>query len=173
VARRLSGFKCRVLVHDPVVPPADVRDRGCEPAGLDDVLAQADVLTLHCPSTPQTRRMIRRDTLARMKPGVILVNVARGDLVETAALVEALGTGHVAAAGLDVFDPEPVPPDSPLRKMDNVVLSSHVASASERAVRTLRETAAGIVARSVRGEPLPYVVNGVPVNAGAHGARPL
>ncbi len=166
VARRLRGFGCRVLAHDPAVPAADVRDHGCEPAGLDDLLAQSDVLTLHCPSTPQTRRLIRRDTLARMKPGAVLINVARGDLVETAALVEALERGHLAAAGLDVFDPEPLPPDSPLRKMDNVVLSCHVASASERAVRELRETAAGIVARSVRGEPLPNVVNGVTAGAG-------
>jgi D-3-phosphoglycerate dehydrogenase / 2-oxoglutarate reductase len=166
VARRLRGFRCRVLAHDPAVPAAEVRDHGCEPAGLDDVLAQADVLTLHCPSTAQTRRMIRRDTLARMRPGAVLINVARGDLVETAALVEALQRGHLAAAGLDVFDPEPVPPDSPLLKMDNVVLSCHVASASERAVRQLRETAAAIVARSVRGEPLPNVVNGVTAGAG-------
>jgi phosphoglycerate dehydrogenase-like enzyme len=166
VARRLRGFECRVLAHDPVVPAADVRDSGCEPAGLDDLLAQADVLTLHCPSTPQTRRLIRRDTLARMKPGAVLVNVARGDLVETAALVEALERGHLAAAGLDVFDPEPPTPDSPLRTMANVVLSAHVASASERAVRTLRETAAGIVALSIRGEPLPNVVNGVTAGAG-------
>jgi D-3-phosphoglycerate dehydrogenase len=173
VARRLKAFKCRVLVHDPAVAAADVREHGCEPAGLDDLLGQADVLTLHCPSTPQTRRMVRRDTLARMRPGAILVNVARGDLVETAALAEALGRGHLAAAGLDVFDPEPVPRDSPLLKMENVVLSPHVASASERAARKLRETAAGIVARSVRGEPLPNVVNGVSANAGGAGVQPL
>jgi D-3-phosphoglycerate dehydrogenase / 2-oxoglutarate reductase len=172
MAQRLRGFHCRVVVHDPAVPAAEVRDQGCEPAGLDDVLGGSDVLTLHCPSTPQTRRMIRRDTLVRMKPGAILINVARGDLVETAALVEALQRGHLAAAGLDVFDPEPVPRDSPLLTMDNVVLSSHVASASERAVRQLRETAAGIVARSVRGEPLPNVVNGVTADAGGAGARP-
>jgi D-3-phosphoglycerate dehydrogenase len=173
VARRLKGFKCRVIVHDPVVPAADVRAHGCESASLDDLLAQADVLTLHCPSTSQTRRMIRRDTLARMKPGAILINVARGDLVDTAALGESLQRGHLAGAGLDVFDPEPVPRDSPLLQMDNVVFSSHVASASPRAARKLRETAAGIIARSVRGEPLPNVVNGVTANAGGIGAQSL
>jgi D-3-phosphoglycerate dehydrogenase len=173
VVRRLRAFKCRVVVHDPAVPGADVRAHGCEPAGLDDVIRQADVLTLHCPSTPQTRRMIRRDTLARMKPGAILINVARGDLVETAALVEALQRGHLAAAGLDVFDPEPVPGDCPLLRMDNVTFSAHVASVSERAVRQLRETAAGIVARSVRGEPLPNIVNGVIANAGGISGKPL
>jgi phosphoglycerate dehydrogenase-like enzyme len=173
VARRLKGLQCRLLVHDPAVPAEDVRNNGCEPAGLDDVLRQSDVLTLHCPSTPQTRRMIRQDTLARMKRGAILINVSRGDLVETAVLVEALRQGHLTAAGLDVFDPEPVPRDSPLLKMDNVVVSPHVASASERAVRKLRETAAGIVALSVRGKPLPNVVNGVAANEGGSGVQPL
>jgi D-3-phosphoglycerate dehydrogenase len=161
VVRRLRAFKCRVLVHDPAVPAAEVRDGGCEPGGLDEVLGQSDVLTLHCPSTPQTRRMIGRDSIGRMKPGAILINVGRGDLVESADLVEALQRGHLAAAGLDVFDPEPIPRDSPLLKMDNVVVSPHAASVSAKAVRKLRETAAGIVARAVRGEPLPNVVNGV------------
>jgi D-3-phosphoglycerate dehydrogenase len=161
VVRRLRAFKCRVLVHDPAVPAADVRAGGAEPRGLEELLAGSDVLTLHCPSTPQTRGMIRRETLARMKPGAILINVGRGDLVDSAALADALRRGHLAAAGLDVFDPEPIPPDSPLLKMDNVLITAHIASASARAVGRLRETAAGIVARAVRGEPLPNVVNGV------------
>jgi D-3-phosphoglycerate dehydrogenase / 2-oxoglutarate reductase len=161
VVRRLRAFKCRVLVFDPAVPAGEVRAGGGEPAGFDEVLRQSDVLTLHCPSTPETRHMIRQDTLALLKPGAILINVGRGDLVESAALVDALQRGHLAAAGLDVFDPEPIPRDSPLLKLDSVVVSPHVASASARAVRRLRETVAGIVARAVRGEPLPNVVNGV------------
>src|SRR5205807_9262087 len=115
VVRRLLSFRARVLVHDPVIPPSTIRDAGAEPAPLDDLLSQSDVVTLHCPSTPQTRRLIGRDTLARMKPGSILINVGRGDLVESAALVDALRDGRLAAAALDVFDPEPIPPDSPLR----------------------------------------------------------
>jgi D-3-phosphoglycerate dehydrogenase len=167
VVRRLRAFKCRVLVHDPAVPAADISAAGCEPRGLEDVLAQSDLLTLHCPSTPQTRGLIRRDTLARMKPGAILINVGRGDLVDSAALADALQRGHLTAAGLDVFDPEPVPPDNHLLKMPNVVITSHIASASTKAVRRLRETAAEIVARAIRGEPLPNVVNGVaPPSAG-------
>jgi D-3-phosphoglycerate dehydrogenase len=161
VVRRLRAFGCRVLVHDPVVPESAVRDAGGEPAGFDDILARSDVLTLHCPSTPQTRRLIRGETLARMRPGAILINVGRGDLVDTAALVDALRQGRLAAAGLDVLDPEPVPPDSALLKMDNVILSAHVASTSARAVLALRRSVAEAVAASVRGEPLPNVVNGV------------
>ncbi len=162
VVRRLLAFRARVLIHDPVVPAAVIRHTGAEPVGLDELLGQADVITLHCPSTPQTRWMIRRETLARMKRGAILINVGRGDLVESAALVEALQEGRLAAAGLDVFDPEPIPLDSPIRILDNVVVSSHVASCSEKAAYRLRLTAAEIVVRSLRGEPLPNVVNGVP-----------
>jgi D-3-phosphoglycerate dehydrogenase len=165
VVRRLRGFKCRVLVYDPVVPAAAIREQGCAPADFEDLLAQCDVLTLHCPSTAQTRRMLRVETIARMKRGAILLNVGRGDLVESAALIDALQRGHLGAAGLDVFDPEPIPPDSPLLRMDNVVVSSHVASTSAKAARKLRETAAGIIARAIRGEPLPNIVNGVPAAA--------
>src|SRR5262249_8296529 len=129
----------------------------------------SDVVTLHCPSTAQTRRMLRRETIARMKPGAILINVARGDLVETAALIEALQSGHLAAAGLDVFDPEPLPPESPLRTMDNVVVSSHLAAGSARAVHALCPSAARAIAASIRGEPLPNVVNGVVPQAGPLG----
>jgi D-3-phosphoglycerate dehydrogenase len=161
VVRRLQAFKSRVLVHDPAVPAEQVRGGGCVPAGLEELLRESDLLTLHCPSTAQTRRMIDRAAIERMKPGAILINVGRGDLVESAALVDALQRGHLAAAGLDVFDPEPVPADSPLLGMDNVVVSPHNASASVKAARKLRETAAGTVARAVRGEALPNVVNGV------------
>jgi D-3-phosphoglycerate dehydrogenase len=160
VVGRLRAFKCRVLVHDPALMPTEIAAQGGEPAGLDDVLSQSDVLTLHCPATAQTRHLINRYRLARMKPGAILINAGRGTLVDSAALVEALEQGRLAAAGLDVFDPEPLPSDSPLLEMDNVVVSPHVAAVSARAIRKLRETAAGIVARAVRGEPLPNVVNG-------------
>jgi D-3-phosphoglycerate dehydrogenase len=163
VARRLAAFKCRLLIHDPVVPAAEVQRLGGAPAPLEEVVTESDLLTLHCPSTPQTRRLLNRQRLASMKPGAILVNVSRGDLVETAALVEALQQGQLSAAALDVCDPEPIPAHSPLRTLPNVVLSAHIASASVRAARTLRETVAQTVARAVRGEPLPNVVNGVTV----------
>ena len=96
-----------------------------------------------------------------MKPGVVLINVARGDLVDSDALTEALRSGRVAAAGLDVFAPEPIPTDHPIRTMPNVVASSHIASCSVSAVRKLRETAANLAAMAIRGERLPSVVNGV------------
>jgi D-3-phosphoglycerate dehydrogenase len=165
VVGRLRAFKCRILVYDPVVPATGIVNAGAQAAGFEVVLRHADVLTLHCPSTPQTRGIIRRDTIALMKPGAILINVGRGDLVESSALIEALRQGHLAGAGLDVFDPEPIPPDSPLLKLDSVIVSPHAASVSLKAVRRLRETVAGIVARAVRRESLPNIVNGVVAQA--------
>ena len=161
VVGRLLAFKCRVLVYDPVVPAGQISAMGCEPASLEDLLRESDLVTLHCPSTPQTRRMMNRTAIAQMKPGAILINVGRGDLVESAALVEALERGHLSAAGLDVFDPEPIPSDSPLLRMDNVVISPHNASASVNAARKLREGVGSIVAQAIRGEALPNIVNGV------------
>lgn len=163
VASRLRGFKCRLLVHDPNVAAAEVERSGAEAVALDDLLSGSDVVTLHCPTTPRTRGLIGRDAIGRMRPGAVLVNVARGQLVETEALVEALRSGQISAAALDVSDPEPPPLDSPLRTLDNVLITAHVASASVRAVRALRETVAETIAKAVRGETVPNVVNGVDV----------
>jgi D-3-phosphoglycerate dehydrogenase len=159
VASRLAPFKSRRLVCDAFIPADAIRSAGCEPVTLDELLTQADIVTLHCPSTPQTKKLLNHDSLARMKRGVVVVNLARGDLIDTAALVAALESGHVSAAALDVCDPEPIPADSPLRAMPNVIAASHIASASPKAVRTLRETAARIAAMALRGEALPNIVN--------------
>lgn len=161
VAARLKAFKCRVLVHDPVVAASAITQAGCEAAALDDLFRQADVLSLHCPSTAQTRGMVNQTSLATMKRGAILINVARGDLVDSAALVAALESGQLSAAALDVFAPEPIPADHPILKRDNVIVASHIASCSVPAVRKLRETAAQLAATALRGEPLPNIVNGV------------
>jgi D-3-phosphoglycerate dehydrogenase len=163
VVRRLLPFGGVIRVFDPAVHPKEIEAAGASAVlSLEELLPQSDVLTLHCPSTTQTRRMVGADRLAAMKRGSILVNLARGDLVDTNALVAALQSGYLAAAALDVCDPEPISSGHPLLQMPNVVVSAHVASASVRAVRTLRETAAGLVARRLRGESLPNVVNGVP-----------
>jgi len=161
VNSRLAPFKCRRLVFDPVVAADAVKATGAEPVDLPKLLAQSDIVTLHCPSTPQTRRLIDAAAIGRMKPGAILINVARGDLVDTAALVSALQSRQIGAAALDVCDPEPIPAISPLRQMENVVVTSHIASASVKAVKKLRETAAGLALAGLRGERLPNVVNGV------------
>ncbi|HAC90038.1 MAG TPA: C-terminal binding protein [Planctomycetaceae bacterium] len=159
VAARLAPFKCRRLVHDAFVPADTVRATGCEPVMLDDLLAQSDIVTLHCPSTPQTKKLVNVDSLCRMKHGSIVVNLGRGDLIDSGSLIAALQSGKISAAALDVFEQEPLPPDNPLRFMPNVISASHIASASPKAVRTLRETAARIAIMALRGEPLPNIVN--------------
>ncbi len=161
VAARLRAFKCNVLAFDPVVPAAEIEKAGCTPVGLDELLKRSDVITLHCPSTAKTRRMIDRNALAKMKRGALLVNVARGDIVDSAALVEALREGRLGGAALDVFDPEPIPADSPLRGIANVIVTPHVASASGPSGLRLRTAVAQTVARALRGEPLMNVVNGI------------
>ncbi len=161
VAARLRAFKCKVLVHDPVVAPAEIERSGCVAVSLQELLATSDVITLHCPSMAQTRGMINRESLATTKRGVIMVNLSRGDLIDSAALTEALQSGQVAAAALDVFAPEPIPADHPILKMSQVTASAHIASCSVPAVRKLRETAANLAVMALRGESLPSVVNGV------------
>ena len=162
VVRRLLAFKCRVLIFDPVITAAEITRAGAEAAvSCDELLKQSDIVTLHCPSTPRTRRMFNAETFAKMKPGAIFINVSRGDLVDSAALVAALQAGTLGAAALDVFDPEPIPTDHPILKLPNVILSAHIASASPTAVRILRETAVSLALEAVRGEPLPNIVNGV------------
>jgi len=159
VVARLRAFKCQVLVHDPVVAAAEIELACAKSVALNELLSQSDAISLHCPSMAQTRGMINRDSLAMMKRGVILINVARGDLVDPAALTAALQSGHVSAAALDVFAPEPIPSDHPILRMDNVIVASHIASCSVPAVRKLRETAANLAAMALRGEKLPNVVN--------------
>jgi D-3-phosphoglycerate dehydrogenase / 2-oxoglutarate reductase len=161
VADRLRAFRCMTIVADPMVPHDEIERTGCLPVTLDQLLGTADVITLHCPSMPATRGMINQAALEKMKSGALFINVARGDLVDSKALIDALQTGRIGGAGLDVFDPEPIPTDSPVLTMDNVILTPHVASASVPAVAKLRTSAAQTAARAMRGEPVPNVVNGV------------
>jgi D-3-phosphoglycerate dehydrogenase len=161
VVKRLLAFGGRVLVADPFVPPESIRAAGAEPIGLDDLFAASDLITLHCLLNAQTRCLVNAETVAKTKRGVLLVNVGRGGLVDTEALIAALKSGQVAAAALDVFEQEPLPADSPLRTMKNVVVASHIASVSARAMKTLRETSAQLILKALRGEELENVVNGV------------
>ena len=166
VVRRLLAFKCRVLLFDPVVPAAEIAQAGAEPAvSFETLLAQSDIITPHCPSTAKTRHMFNAETFALMKRGAVLINVGRGDLVDSEALVAALQSGRLSGAALDVFDPEPIPANSPILKMPNVILAAHIASVSPTAVKRLRETAANIAALAVQGKPLPNIVNGVGLRA--------
>jgi D-3-phosphoglycerate dehydrogenase / 2-oxoglutarate reductase len=162
VVSRLLSFKCRVLVFDPVVPAAEITKCGAQPVtSLDALLAQSDIISPHCPSIPQTRKMFNAAAFSKMKDGAIFINAGRGDLADSAALTAALQSGKLSAAALDVFDPEPIPAGHPILKMSNVILAAHIASTSVSAVQKLRESAANIALAAVRGEPLRTIVNGV------------
>jgi D-3-phosphoglycerate dehydrogenase len=162
VVRRLLAFRAEVRVFDPVVKPADIVATGAVPAAsLDELLTRCDILTLHCPATAQTRQMINDKALAQMKRGAVLINVARGTVVVTEALVRALKSGQLGAAAIDVCDPEPIPQGHELLKMPNVILSPHIASVSAKAMKRLRETVANTAVMAVRGEKVPNVVNGL------------
>lgn len=162
VVKRLLAFKARVLVFDPGVAADEIAKAGAVAAtSFDELLAQSDIVSPHCPSTPKTKQLFNAAAFGRMKRGSVFINLGRGDLADSAAITAALQSGHLAGAALDVFDPEPIPVDHPIRSMPNVILAAHIASASPPAVKTLRETAARIALQAVRGEPLPNVVNGV------------
>ncbi len=161
VAGRLAGFGGVVTAFDPMSTPARMEALGVRSVALDELLATSDVITIHCPSTPETRHLIRAETLARMKPGVILINVARGSIVQQDDLVMALNKGQIAAAGLDVTDPEPIPSDSPLLKMDNVVITNHIAAYSALSLGRLQRLAAETLLKTLRGDRRVNVVNGV------------
>lgn len=157
VARRLAAFGCRLLYSGPhAKPEADAL--GAIHVPLDELLAASDFVTLHAPLNAQTQRLINRDTLARMKPGAILINTSRGGLVDQDALEWALRSGVLAAAGLDVTTPEPIPTDHPLLALPNCVVLPHIGSAS-RATRTrMALLAAENLIAGVAGGPLLHQV---------------
>jgi D-3-phosphoglycerate dehydrogenase len=160
VAKFTAAIGMRVLGYDKYVPADELRRRGVEPVeSLEALLPQVDVLTCHTPLTSETRRMIDDRALRRMKRGAIFINTSRGPIQDEHALFEALTTGHLAAAGLDVFDEEPTPLDNPLLNLENVVCSSHVAGVTLEANRQMGLQVAGEMLRVLRGERPDVLVN--------------
>jgi D-3-phosphoglycerate dehydrogenase len=132
VARRAAPFGLRLIAADPYVDPATAATLGVELVSLDELAGQADIITLHCPLTPETRGMIDSAFFDKVKPTCVLVNTARGPIVNMDDVAAALSDGRLAAAGLDVVDPEPLPASSPLYSLPNVILTPHDAYYSER-----------------------------------------
>ena len=148
VAWRARAFQMTVLAHDPVRHPneAVVQDSGIELTDLDGLLANADVVSLHAPLTAQTRHLINEHRLSRMADGAYLINTSRGELVDAQALAEAVQSGRVGGALLDVVDEEPPSPDHPLRGLANVWITPHIAGLSEEAqIRVSTQVADGVV----------------------------
>jgi len=159
VARIARGFGTRVLVHDRAEKAPLIEAAGCTHApDLWPALAGADIVSLHCPATEATRGLVDARFLAAMAPGAILINTARGSLLDEAAVADALRAGRLGAAGLDVFAEEPVPASSPLLSAPNVVLTPHVAAGSAEAMRNMAIHAAEAVLSVFAGRPDPLVV---------------
>jgi len=152
-----TAFAMRVLAFDPYVRPERAAELGVElVSGLSPLLRVSDVISIHSPLTPETRGLIGASALAEVKPDAVLVNCARGGIVDEAALLDALKAGRLAGAGLDVFAQEPVPTDHPLLALENVVATPHVAGASQEAFATIAQTVAEDVLRVLRGEEPVY-----------------
>ncbi len=158
VAQRLAAFGMEIIAFDPYVQPGRAAQMGVRMVSLEELMAESDFLSVHLPKTPETAGLIGADELALARPGLVLVNAARGGIVDEAALYDALKAGRIGAAGLDVFAQEPCT-DSPLFTLENVVATPHLGASTDEA----QEKAGVAVARSVRlalaGELVPDAVN--------------
>jgi D-3-phosphoglycerate dehydrogenase / 2-oxoglutarate reductase len=159
VAKVLDAFGAEVLVYDPFVEGAKVEEVGANKVELDELLERARVISIHARLTDETRGMIGADQIAKMPEGAVLVNTARGGLLDYEALCDALESGHLGAAALDVYDEEPPPEGSRLFEVPNLVLSPHIAGATRETAHRAASIAAAEVGRYARGEDLANVVN--------------
>jgi D-3-phosphoglycerate dehydrogenase len=161
LARKVRGLGMDLVAYDPFLDDGAVGALGARPLPLDELLATSDYVSIHTPLTPGTRHLIGPVELARMKPTACLINVARGGVVDQAALVTALGEGRLAGAGVDVFEAEPLPLDDPLLALDNVILSPHAAHHSLESMNELRSRVIADVAAVLAGEEPHFPVNAV------------
>ena len=160
LARRASGFGMRILIHDPSNVPGFAGSRpAVEAVDLPTLLAESDFVSLHLPLTSETRHLIGAEEMALMKPTAILINTARGPVVDQMALFEALTSNQLGGAALDVTDPEPISPDDPLLSLPNVILAPHIASASHATRGKMAQMAVDNLLAGLRGERLPNCVN--------------
>lgn len=155
MARRAMGFGMRILIYDPTADPS----AGIIKVNLDTLYREADFISIHAPLTDLTRNMINAEAFAKMKPNAVLVNTARGEIVDQNALYDALKNHKIFAAAVDVTVPEPLPPDHPLFELDNLIICPHIASASTTTRENMALIAAGNLLAGIRRERLPYSVN--------------
>jgi len=158
VAQRLAAFEAHIVAYDPYVSAARAAQLGIELLSLEELLGRADFISVHLPKTPETAGLIDKEALAKAKPGVIIVNAARGGLIDEAALADAISSGHVRAAGLDVFSKEPCT-DSPLFELAQVVVTPHLGASTEEAQDRAGTDVAASVKLALAGEFVPDAVN--------------
>ena len=161
VVPKAKAFGLKVIARDPFVTKETFASLGVEGVSLDDLYARSDFISVHAPLTPTTRGLVNAAAFAKMKRGALIVNTARGPLIDEPALVAALDSGHLGGAALDVVTTEPLPNDSPLLGRDNVILTPHTAFYSVEALEELQTKCASDVARVLSGEKPVY-----PVKAG-------
>jgi D-3-phosphoglycerate dehydrogenase len=159
MARRLSGFDCRIIAYDPYLSPDMAATGAIIPASFDQLLAESDFISLHAPVTDGTKGMFNRDAFGKMKQGAILVNTARGELVDEDALVDALQSGRLKGAGLDVLQKEPVQAGSPLLDFPQVIITPHSGSSTDDAINRMGWAALNNCLAVLRGEMPDNVVN--------------
>src|SRR5215813_830417 len=153
-ARRFAAMEMNVLIHDPYVYSETIRGSGYEPVDLDEGVARADFITVHCPKTPETTGMFDAARIGKMKRTAFLVNTARGGIVEEKALYDALKANRIAGAALDVFDQEPTPQDNPLLTLPNFIAAPHVAGVTREAVDRMGIAAVENILSVLDGKPI-------------------
>jgi len=155
VARRAQGFDLRVIYHDPSAQPV----YGAQPVDMDTLLGESDFVSIHVPLTEKTRHLVNSEFLAKMKSNAVLVNTARGGVLDQTGLYQALKCNRIFAAALDVTDPEPLPMDSPLLELENCIIVPHLGSASKKTRDLMSLLAAQNLISGLKGERLPHCVN--------------
>lgn len=167
VATRARGLGMHVLAADPFASAEFADQWQIEITSVDELLGRSDYVSLHCPSAPETAHLINAESLAKMKPGAVIINTARGSLIDEAALVDAIRSGHIRGAGLDVFEVEPLPVSSPLLELENVLLSGHIAGLDNESHDGMFGMCGDIIATLYRGDwPPQECVRNLPgVNA--------
>ena len=158
VARMLRGFGCHVLAYDPYANPETFGDLA-QNVELDELLSRSRIVSLHARATPESKGIIGAKQLAVMPPGSVLINCARGTLVDYDAVCDALDSGHLWGAGFDVFPEEPIPTNSRLLKTPHIVMTPHIAGASKQTAEKAARIAAGEIRRFLQGEPLEHCIN--------------
>jgi phosphoglycerate dehydrogenase-like enzyme len=159
LAERVSGFQTSLLAYDPYVGSETMARWDTGKVGLDELLRASDFILVHCPLTDETHHLLDEEAFSLMREGVFVVNTSRGPIIDERALAEALRSGKVWGAGLDVFEEEPLPADSPLREFGNVTFTPHVSANSEESVADLYRTGCRIAIDVQRGQWPESVVN--------------
>ena len=159
VAKRVSAFDATVLAYDPFVEPDKIKEAGAKPVELDKLMKESDIITLHCSTAPEAMGLISAQRIAMMKPTAYLINAASAFVIDNEAIIKALQDRRIAGAAFDVFETWPVRPDSPLLKMDNVVLTPHIGGATDETIVRHSQMMADDIDRFLKGRRPKNLLN--------------